>query len=115
MDEVEIFFLAGRYMAETMYYRGNSRNKNIFELILRLVYLEPRGCFRLHIIWVAGTKQITTGIDGFSRGCLIYRISSSGSILDFVLLNETPFECFMSIFPWVRTWIGVNNIEPLNP
>ena len=102
-------------MAEAVYYWGNSIDKDIFELMLRLVYLDLRRCFRLHIIWVAGMRQIASGIDGFSRGCLIYRISSSGSILDFVLLNETPFECFMSIFPWVRTWIGVNNIEPLNP
>ena len=83
--------------------------------MLRLIYLELRVCFRLHIIWVTGTRQIASGIYGFSRGVWTDGIASSGSILDFVILNETAFERYVSIFPWVHTWIGVNNIEPFNP
>ena len=41
-----------------MYYCGNSSNKEIFELVLWLIYFEIRGCFRLHIIGVVGTRQI---------------------------------------------------------
>ena len=85
---------------------GNSSNKDIFELILRLVYLYMRGCFRLHIIWVAGMRQIAAGIDGFPRGCLEYGIALSGSILDFVPLNETAFERSVSFFPWSRHVLG---------
>ena len=51
----------------------------------------------------------------FSRGCLTYRISSSGSILDFVTLNETSFDHLALLLTWVQTWIGVNNIETLTP
>ena len=79
----------------------------------RLVSLNIRGCFRLHIIWVAGMRKIAAGIYGFSRGCLTDKIALSGSILDFVPLNETDFESSVLILPWVWTWIGVNNIEPL--
>ena len=42
-------------------------------------------------------------------------ISSSGSILDFMPLNETAFESSVSLLPWVRTYIGVNNIQLLIP
>ena len=43
------------------------------------------------------------------------RIASFGSILDYFPLDETTFKRSMSLLPWVRTWIGVNNIEPLTP
>ena len=32
-----------------------------------------------------------------------------------MLLNKTYFEHSVSIFQWIRTWIGVDNIEPLIP
>ena len=67
------------------------------------------------IIWVEETRKIESGIDGFSRGCLIDGIALSGSILDFILLNKTAFEHSVPLFPWVQTLIGVSNIEPLTP
>ena len=42
-------------------------------------------------------------------------IASSGSILDFVLLNETDFDSYISLLPWVWTWIEANNIVNLTP
>ena len=65
MDEVELLFLTDNSAVEAVYYRGNSSDKEIFEFMLRLVYLELRGCFRLHNIWVAGKRQILAVIDGF--------------------------------------------------
>ena len=58
-------------VAKAVYYQVNSSNKEIFELMLRLVYLELKGCFVLHIIWVSVTRQIAAGMYGLSRGCLI--------------------------------------------
>ena len=58
MEGVELFFITENSVVEAMYYWGKSSNKGIFELMLRLVYLELRGCFRLNIIWVAGKRQI---------------------------------------------------------
>ena len=61
MEGVELFFLTDNYVAEDVYYRGNSSNKGIFELMLWLVYLDLRGCFRLQ----TGTRQIVVGIYDF--------------------------------------------------
>ena len=102
-------------MAEAVYYWVNSIDKDIFELMIRLIYLELRGCFILHIIWVAGTRQIVVGIYFFPRGCLTDGIVSFGSILDLVPLNKIAFECSTSLLPWVQTCIGMNSIEPLTP
>ena len=68
MEGVEIFFLTDNSVAEALYYRGKSRKKDIFELMLQLVYLELRGCLILQIIWVAGTRKISAGKHMFSKG-----------------------------------------------
>ena len=114
-EGVEIFFLTKNAVAEAVYYWENSSDKDIFELMLLLVYLELRGCFILQIIWVAGTRQIAAGIDDCLRGHLTDGIASSGSILDFVPLNEKVFQRLTTMLPWVQKWIGVNNIETLTP
>ena len=91
MEGVELFFMTYNAVAEALYYQGKSSDKDIFELMLQLVYLELMGFFRLHIIGVAGTRKIVAGIYDFSRICLTDRITSSGYILDFVPLNEIYF------------------------
>ena len=101
LEGVGLFFFTENSVAKAVCYQVKSSDKEIFELMLRLVYLELRGSFRLHIIWVAGTRQIESGIDGFSGGWLTDRIASSGSILYFVPLNEKAFERSPSLLPWV--------------
>ena len=39
MEEVELFFLTENSVVEAVYYWGKSSNKDIFELMLRLIYL----------------------------------------------------------------------------
>ena len=95
--------MTDKSVIEAVYYWDKYSNNNIFKLILRLVYLELRGCFRLQIIWVSGSRQISSGIDGFSRVCLINGIALSGSILDLFPLNETPFDRSATILSWVWT------------
>ena len=65
---VELFFLTKRSIEKAMYYWGNFSDKEIFELMLQLVELELRGCFRLHIVWVVGRMQIAAGKDDFFKG-----------------------------------------------
>ena len=58
MEGVDIFFLTRNSVVEAMYYQGNSSNKDIFELMIRLLYLELRSCFILHIIWLSGERKL---------------------------------------------------------
>ena len=67
--------------------------------MLRLVYLGLRGCFRLHSIWVSGTRQIAAVIDFFSRSCFTDRIDPSGYFLEFMPLNEIYFERSAELMP----------------
>ena len=65
IEGAELFFLTDNPVAEAVYYWGNSSGKDIFELILQLFYLELRGCFILHIIWVSENRQIAAETDVF--------------------------------------------------
>ena len=56
MERVDIFLLTDNYVAETVYYQVKFTDKDIFELMIQLVYLELRGCFIFHIMWVAGKR-----------------------------------------------------------
>ena len=67
MEGLKLFFLTDNYMTYVVYYQVNASDKEIFELVMQLIYLYLRGCFRLHIMWVERTRQIATGIYGFSR------------------------------------------------
>ena len=115
VEGVELFFITNNSVAEAVYYRVKSRDKDIFDLMLQLVYLYLSVYFRLHIIWVAGKRKIAAVIYGFSSDCLTDGTALPSSILDFMPLNSTAFERSVSILPWVQTWIGVNNIETLSP
>ena len=77
---MKLLFLTDNSMEEAVYYQGNSSDKDISELILWLVYSDLWGCFIFQIIWLSGTIQIASGIDGFSGGCLTDRIASSDYI-----------------------------------
>ena len=113
MEGVELFFRTNNSVAEAVYYQGNSSGKEIFESMLRLVYLELTRLFKMtHNL--GSRDEANSGNDiCFSRGCLTYGIDSPGFILYFVPLNETAFELSVSLLPWVRICIVVNNIETL--
>ena len=64
---------------------------------------------------MAGTRNIAAGIDIFFQGVINGRDSHFRVDLVFCAPNKTAFEPPPPILHWVWTWIGVNNIEPLNP
>ena len=115
MDGIELLSLTENSVEKAIYYRGNSCNKEIFEMVPRLIYFELRGCFRLHIIWVDGSRRIVAGIDGFYRGFMMDGIDSLGSVLEFVPLKKTTTENLTTMLQWVKACIGVITIKALTP
>ena len=64
---------------------------------------------------MAGTRKITAGIDVFFQGVLNGRDSHFRVDLVFCAPKKTGFEPPPPpLLHWVWTWIGVNNIDPLN-
>ena len=54
-------------MLDNVFYKGTSSSRTLFELILRLRKVKLEENIRLHIIHVAGTRMIVSGVDALSR------------------------------------------------
>ena len=63
----EIFLLKNNLVLDNVFYKGTSSSRTLFELILRLRKVKLEENIRLHIIHVAGTRMIVSGVDALSR------------------------------------------------
>lgn len=73
------------------------------------------GGLKLHVIHVAGTRMIKQGTDGLSRGVLLEGVMKGEPMLDFVPLNKSAVKRSAELLPWIQSWWGSGQEEPLNP
>ncbi|KAL7572454.1 hypothetical protein ACA910_006630 [Epithemia clementina (nom. ined.)] len=83
----ELFIFTDNSTAELAFYRGTSRSKLLFELVLHLQKLEMNGSIFLHVVWIAGTRMIAQGTDGLSHGDLVDGVLAGDAMLEFVPLH----------------------------
>ena len=100
----EVFLFTDNSTAESVYYRGNSSSRKLFELMLRLRKLEMDATLILHVIHVAGTRMIEEGGDGGSRGDLTQGVMAGKPILEYIPLHLSAFERDSNLEAWVRSW-----------
>ncbi len=115
LAQAELFVFTDNTTAEGGYYRGNSDNRALFSLILRLRCLEMSAALQLHVIHVAGTRMIAQGTDGLSRGSLTEGIFSSQPMTLYIPLHLSVLDCSPSLLPWVQSWAPDPTITPLQP
>ncbi|KAL7570896.1 hypothetical protein ACA910_018954 [Epithemia clementina (nom. ined.)] len=85
----EVFVFADNATAKSAFYKGISKSKFLFNLVLRLCKMEMDGQLFVHIIWIAGTRMIEQGTDGLSRGDLMHGVLAGANMLDFIPLNRS--------------------------
>ncbi|KAL7571732.1 hypothetical protein ACA910_002831 [Epithemia clementina (nom. ined.)] len=88
----EVFIFTDNATAKAAFYKGTSKSKLLFQLVLRLCKLEMEGQLFIHIVWVAGTCMIAQGTDGLLQGDLTNGVLARQSMLNFVPLNKTVEE-----------------------
>lgn len=98
----EVFAFTDNQVTERAFYRGTSSSPELFELVLRLRLLEVTYSLFLHIVWVAGTRMIAQGTDGFSRGDLENGVAVGAPMLKFVPLYLCPFGQSPTLESWLR-------------
>eukprot|EP00956_Cyclotella_meneghiniana_P034238 scaffold102682_cov132-Cyclotella_meneghiniana.AAC.1 len=59
--------------------------------------------------------MIAQGTDGCSRGVLLEGVMSGQSMLSFVDLDKTAVERSPELLPWIRSWCGKRDLNPLTP
>ena len=65
-----VFMFTDNTVVERAYFRGNSSNRELFELVYRLRMISILFGIELHVIHISGTRMIDVGVDGLSRGQL---------------------------------------------
>lgn len=116
LEGKEVFLFTDNSVSERAYFKGTSKSKTLFMLVLKLRRLELTGKFKLHLIHVAGTRMIDTGIDGLSRGDESTGIMAGIAMLDFVPLHLTAVAREPRMTDWIRSWVPDNmEIKALTP
>jgi hypothetical protein len=104
LDQTELYVFTDNTTAEGAFHRGNSDNRYLFELVLRLRTLEMHAALRLFVVHVARTRMIQQGMDGLSRGLCTDGVFSGESMLSHIPLHLSASTRASGLIPWVQTW-----------
>jgi len=106
LEAAEIWLFTDNQVSERVYYKGNSHNRELFDLMLELRMLMLEAGAQLHIVHVAGTRMIREGTDGLSRGELHLGGFLDGS-LQVVPLHLDPIQRQPKVLSWIESWTSV--------
>jgi hypothetical protein len=117
LDDSELFVFTDNFAAKSSFFKGTSSSKHLFELMLSLRKLQMHRGLQLHLIHIAGTRMISQGTDGLSRGSASTGVMSGQNMLQFVPLNlDALMRKGESLTQWVSSWfIGLDSPLFLSP
>jgi len=105
LKESELWLFTDNSTAEGCFYRGGSSSKLLHELVLRLRKAEMKYGFTLHVVHVAGTRMISQGTDGLSRGILLEGVNRGEDMLSFIDLSRSAIERQPTTLDFVKSWL----------
>eukprot|EP00956_Cyclotella_meneghiniana_P014413 scaffold21564_cov22-Cyclotella_meneghiniana.AAC.3 len=115
LDCCEMFLFTDNSTAESAFYKGSSSSKKLHDLVLRLHKLTMDHSLILHVIHVSGTRMISRGTDGCSRGVLMEGVMAGKDMLSYIDLDKSAIERSPDLLPWIRSWCGNKQLTPLTP
>ena len=101
----KIFLLTDNIVTDYAYYKGSSSCKALFDLVLRLRLVQQKGGLMLHVVNVAGTRMIQSGVDGLSRDETGEGVMQGKEMLSFIPLHLDSLERSNGIvYTWIEFW-----------
>jgi hypothetical protein len=86
LKNCEFFLFTDNSTAESCFYRGNSKSRQLHALILQLRSLEMTYGMTIHVIHISGKRMIAQGTDDCSWGSLMEEVMARADMLTFVNL-----------------------------
>ena len=114
LEGAEVFIFTDNSTAEAAYFKGSSKSRLLFELILELRELEMKAKTKIHFIHVAGTRMIAQGSDGLSRGNVSEGVMRGTPMDSFIPLNEGAIQRSPQLLEWIKSWVS-EELEVLTP
>ena len=111
----EVFLFTDNSTSEAAFFNGSSSSELLFELVLRLRKLEMESETKFQLCHVSGERMKIQGTDGLSRGNLTVGVMSGKDMLSFVPIHMSALERSESLEPWLKDWMGEENLDILSP
>jgi hypothetical protein len=111
----EIFIFTDNSTSEAAFWKGTSRSRLLFDLVLRLKKLEMDYNLILHVIPVSGKRMIDQGSDGLPRADHTRGVVTGQDIRHWVPLNRGALQRSISLETWlggVTRGMGFQTLEP---
>ena len=99
-----MFMFTDNTVAERAYFKGYSKNRDLFELVYRLRMLTVRVGLQLHLVHISGKRMIDVGVDGLSRGQLSGGVMAGDTIFLHVPLHLAAPERSPGVTDWIQSW-----------
>jgi hypothetical protein len=115
LKNCKFFLFTDNSTAESCFYRGTLKSRQLHGLLLRLWSLEMTYGMTIQFIHVSGKRMITQDTDGCSRGSLMEGVMSGLDMLLFVDLSCTAIDRHPPLLEWVRSWTEKPSLEALTP
>lgn len=115
LQNSEIFIFTDNSTAQGAFYKGNTPSRPLFELILRLRCIEMQAAIKLFVIHVAGSRTISQGMDGLSRGNLSKGIFAQSSMPLHIPLHLSTLDRSVLLQAWVHSLLPDGDGVVLQP
>jgi hypothetical protein len=115
LGESEIFIFTDNSTAEAAFWKGTSKSRKLFDLVLRLKKLEMENGLILHVVHVSGLRMIAQGTDGLSRADQSEGVMKGLDMRTFIPLHLNPTEREPKVKPWLDKVTKGQSFEWLTP
>ena len=106
LEGTELFIFTDNSTAERAFFKGSSKSKILHDLVLRLRKLEMTAGIKLHFVHVSGTRMITQGSDGLSRGNLSEGVMRGEEMSSFIPLHLSALARSKELKIWITSWFS---------
>jgi hypothetical protein len=111
----ELFIFTDNSVAESAYWKGTSKSKALFELVLRLKMLELKYGMHIHVVHVSGKRMIAEGSDDLSRAFHGTGVMLGKDIRFFIPLHLDPIVREPKVSDWLNDVTRGLNFKILVP
>jgi hypothetical protein len=103
LEGCELFIFTDNTTAEAAFWKGSSKSRKLFDLVLRLRKLEMEHDMIIHVVHVSGKRMIAQGTDGLSRADHSEGVMQGRTMMEFIPLHRDPLEREPKLKPWLES------------
>jgi hypothetical protein len=102
LEGCELFIFTDNTTAEAAFWKGSSKSRKLFDLVLRLRKLEMEHDMIIHVVHVSGKRMIAQGTDGLSRADHSEGVMQGRPMMDYMPLHLNPLVRDARLKPWLN-------------